>query len=178
MVESNYSNYAIIYYFVDKVKWIQPVLTSDTSSIYLKTSTNSVYNTSNTNTMAWRSFEANDTDSSCWCSTIAMGSSAYLQLQFDKPLNINKITVKNRSTTYSFTKGYKLQGSNLGSVWEDLYTGENNNFTGLGIWTLYNSTKPNVYKYIRINSTSTQGEGYACIGSVTIDANYGYKVIL
>ena len=93
-----------------------------------------------------------------------------MQLEFSKIININNILVKNRSTTYSFTNQYTLQKSFDGTNWTDFYKGKTTNYTALSTWTMFSGSVM-IPKYLRIQSTGTYGEGYACIGFLTIDAN-------
>lgn len=91
-------------------------------------------------------------------------------MEFSKIIYINNIICKNRNATYSFTKDYTLQKSSDGTNWTDFYVGQNTNYTALSTWTLYLG-KTIIPKYLRIQSNSAYGEGYACIGFLTINAN-------
>ena len=171
VVPEDYSTHELThqnYYFVDKNKiWTQPVLTSNTSSNELIVSASSSYKADYD---PWKSFKSNTTDNYCWCSAAGTGSTSYMQLEFSKIININNILVKNRSTTYSFTNQYTLQKSEDGKTWTDFYMGQTTNYTALSTWTMFSGNVV-IPKYLRIQSTGAYGEGYACIGYLTINAN-------
>lgn len=149
--------------------WTQPILTSNNSSSLMQVNVSSFVNNLN-DYNGWASFKATTNDAKCWCSDPS-DSLPTMDIVFNKRLLIKSITVKNRSTTYSFTENYELQGSNDGVTWQNIYNGTCTNFNALSTWTLFSSNSNDiVYSRLRIITKSVYGENYACIGFITINA--------
>lgn len=95
-------------------KGLVPVMTSNTAPYGTVSAS-----TSHSDYPAYQAF----IESGAWSSTSGKATDQWLQYKFVNPTCVKKVILTSFGSTVSRVKNYKIQGSNDGSVFEDLYTG-------------------------------------------------------
>src|SRR5574343_213796 len=89
---------------------------------------------------------------------------------------VNKLRILTYTwTTYTFLKDFILKGSNNGTDWTDIYTGQAANVSD-GTWQTFTFVNTNSYRYYRIHITSTyygEGGNYVTFYEVQMMEGYG-----
>lgn len=107
-------------------------------------------NNASTSNPAWYAFDGNDTTQ--WSNNGA-GFPSYIGYQFTAAKAISKLLIIPSGASQSRIKDFKLQYSDDGTTWTDIFTGTANNVvSGTNIFAIANST---AHAYWRIYVTST-----------------------
>ena len=119
-----------------------PTMTSDTTPSG-ECSASSVYQSYN----AYLAFDGNITDNG-WVAT--GNTDCWIQYKFENPIKVNHVSlIPRNSSGNSGINNFKVQGSNDGNVFEDIYTGKCNGT--VGSYQRFTFNNDNHYLYYRIH---------------------------
>lgn len=107
-------------------------------------------NASTPNQQAYLAF-----DSSIDTPAVITGTEAWLQIELPEPLLVDKFKVK-FSASEAHTRSIKIQGSNDGLAWSDVWVSPDN--LNISTLTEISASNPGVYKYYRMHFTSTAND--------------------
>lgn len=134
-------------YMVRSTTWalaegLVPTMTSDTTPSG-ECSASSVYQSYN----AYLAFDGNITDNG-WVAT--GNTDCWIQYKFENPIKVNHVSlIPRNSSGNSGINNFKVQGSNDGNVFEDIYTGKCNGT--VGSYQRFTFNNDNHYLYYRIH---------------------------
>ena len=135
-------------YFESVLTSKAPTMTSNTtpSGVVSATSYQSGYD-------AYKAFDGVISDASAWIATSS--ANQRLSYQFTKQILAKKIVFTPRATASAsnYVKDYKIQGSNNGNSWTDLYSGTNS--TGTNTITIDIPNNMSKYSYLAIFGVNT-----------------------
>lgn len=142
-----------------------PVMTSNTTPSGVVSRSSVVDNTG-----TFESWKAFDRDDSTYWITLDVASAIvdygdWIQYQFTEPTMVNKLSFI-AGASYTVTKKYKIQGSNNGTDWTDLYN---------DTYTLNGSTSPTVHDKKTINACFNNSTAYTYY-RVRYDSLYAHSV--
>ena len=131
-----------------------PVMTSNTEPY--GTASASTENTSGGTYSAFKAFDNVVSTSDLWCPTTVSG---WVQYKFTNPINVNIVCIISKYNNGGRLNNFKIQASNDGTTWEDLYEGtcKEDSTSALEQYFKFNNEK--YYLYYRLYALDTYVSG-------------------
>lgn len=174
--DSYYVNNGVKYVLLHKLQFygrqleaLIPPMTSNTTPIGVA-SASSLYNSTNYN--EWKAFD--DDITSRWIS-IKHDGAQYIQYEFNNPTVVNSIKIGNSSSgdEASFVKSFDLLGSNDGTQYDLIYSGEHDkNDKGIIYYHAFDNSV--AYKYYRVLCKTSFGS-YDQIAAIQLYGTPDYE---
>ena len=131
-----------------------PAMTSNTEPY--GTASASTENTSGGTYSAFKAFDNVVSTSDLWCPTTVSG---WVQYKFTNPINVNIVCIISKYNNGGRLNNFKIQASNDGTTWEDLYEGtcKEDSTSALEQYFKFNNEK--YYLYYRLYALDTYVSG-------------------